>query len=151
MGNPSSVCRVQSCHHIKRMLYKWMIGMRHKVFLPPSCTLHLTTLVFVLSVCVNNLWISNFILGGLQDSLTQLYAFMLVAVEGSTNLQFFTKDGGYCLLKRLCAMRWVIGLQWIITMWKCSFADTLITSTALKKFKILSCVFVFLMCSPILS
>jgi len=61
---------------------------------------------------------------------------MLVAMEGSTSPHFFIKDGGYHLLKRLHAMHWAIGLEWIITMRKCSFAVTLITSATLEKLRI---------------
>lgn len=48
-------------------------------------------------------------------------------------------------------MHWVIVLEWIIAMRKCSCTDTLVTSAELQKFRILSCVLVFLMCSTVLS
>lgn len=46
-------------------------------------------------------------------------------------------------MKKLCAMHWVMGLKWVVAMRTCSFAGTL-SSAALTKFTILSCVFVFL-------
>lgn len=81
---------------------------------------------------------------GAYGSLTQFDAFMHVAMEGSTNPRFSTQGGGYHLVKRLCAMRRVIDLEWVITMKKCSLANVLITGAAQKNFKILVCVFLIL-------
>lgn len=117
---------------------RWLVG-DLKSF--TSSTLHFITQIFVLSVCVNNLWISYVCLGGLWlfNSAWRIHACSYGRIYQS--LVFHSRWRLSSCKEIVCYMHRVIDLGWVITMKKCSLANVLITGAAQKNFKILVCVF----------